>query len=104
MKQPTATIVLHRRLNPVQPLLAYTVEVDRRSAAQLAVAQRRAIEVSPGRHRVQAKVLWMSSRPVDVDVEPGGSLTVEVGPDVRHLWKMVTSPKTFLHVEAERSG
>lgn len=100
MEQPAATILLHRRFNPVQPLLVYTVEVDGRPEAELALSQRRSVQVTPGRHRLQAKVLWMSSQALEVEVEPGASLSVEIGPDVKHLWKMVASPKTFLRVEA----
>lgn len=99
MEQPTATIVLHRRPNVVQPLWIYTVEIDGSPAAHLAVSQRQSVAVSAGRHHVQAKALFWSSRIVECDVAPGSTLAVEIGPDVKHLWNMVISPRTFLHVE-----
>jgi hypothetical protein len=100
MEQPMATIVLHRRPNVVQPLWVYTVEIDGSPAARLAVSQHEAIAVLPGRHRVQAKALLWSSPSLEVDVEPGSTLTVEIGPDVKHMWNMVVHPRSFLHVEA----
>lgn len=99
MEQPTATIHLHRRLNVVQPLWVYTVEIDGSVVARLTVSQRQSLAVTPGRHRVQARALWWSSPALEVDVAPGATLTVEIGPDVKHLWNMIVSPGTFLHVE-----
>jgi hypothetical protein len=100
MEQSPATIHLHRRVKPVQPLLVYTVDIDGRAAAELAVAQRRSVEVTPGRHRVQAKVLWMSSPDLEVEVDLGASVTIEIGPDMKHLWNMFARPKKFLRVDA----
>lgn len=99
MEQPMAIIVLHRRPNAIQPLWVYTVEIDGSLAARLAVSQREAISVLPGPHRVQAKALFWSSPSLEVDVEPGSTLTVEIGPDIKHLWNMVVHPRSFLHVE-----
>ena len=100
MEQPSATLHLHRRVKPVQPLLVYAVEIDGRPVAELAVAQHRSVEVVPGRHHVQAKVLWMSSPELEVDLEAGSEVTIEIAPDMKHLWNMFARPKTFLHVEA----
>jgi hypothetical protein len=100
MEQPSTSIHLHRRVRPVQPLLVYTVDIDGRPAAELAVAQHRSVEVAPGRHHVQANVLWMSSPDLEVEVEAGASVTVEIGPDMKHLWNMFARPRTFLRVEA----
>lgn len=98
MEKTTATIVLHRRPNVVQPLWVYTVEIDGNPAARLAVSQRQTVAVLPGRHRVRAKALLWSSGTLEVEVERGSTLTVEIGPDVKHLWNMVLNPRTFLHV------
>ena len=100
MEQPTATLQLHRRANAVGPLWVYTVEVDGSLAARLAVSQRQSVAVTPGRHSVQAKALWWSSGTLEVDVQPGTTLTLEIAPDVKHLWNMAVKPRTFLHVEA----
>lgn len=100
MEEPTATIVLHRRPNIVQPLWIYTIEVDGNWVARLAVSGRESVDVTSGRHVVRARALWWSSPALEVDVEPGGSLTLEVAPDVKHLWNMVVRPRGFLHVEA----
>jgi hypothetical protein len=100
MEQPTATLILHRRPNVVGPLWVYTVEIDGSLAARLAVSQRQSVTVTPGRHSVQARILWWSSPTLEVDVEPGATLTVEIAPDVKHLWNMVVKPQAFLHVEA----
>jgi hypothetical protein len=99
MKQPTATIHLHRRTNVVQPLIVYLVEVDGEVAASLTVGQRQAVSVAPGRHRLQAKALFWASPELEVEVEADASLTVEIAPDVKHLWNMVLRPSTFLQVE-----
>lgn len=61
MNSSTATILLHRRINVVQPALFYRVIVDEQQVARLAVSQRRTVGVAPGRHTLQARVLWMSS-------------------------------------------
>lgn len=108
MKQPseqlTATIILHRRANVVQPLIVYLAEVDGQVAAGLTVGERHSVAVTPGRHTVQAKALFWSSPKVEVDVAPEGSLTVEIAPDVRHLWNMIVRRGSFLHVEVGRAA
>lgn len=100
MEQSPGTIHLHRRARPVQPLLVYSVDLDGRPAAELAVAQHRSLEVTPGRHRLQAKVLWMSSPDLEVQVDSGASVMIEIGPDMKHLWNMFARPRRFLLVEA----
>lgn len=102
MEPPSATILLHRRPNVVQPLWVYTVEVDDRVAAHLVFAQREAVEVPVGRHSVQAKVLWWSSRVLPVELGAGESVTVEIAPDVRHLWNMAVRPSRFLRIDVAR--
>jgi hypothetical protein len=98
MNEPHAQILLHRRVSPVQPALLYRVEVDHRPVTRLAVSQRHTVEVAAGRHSIQAKVLWMSSPTLAVDVAAGQSLHVDVKPDVHHLWNMALRPKQFLRV------
>jgi hypothetical protein len=100
MEPLDARILLHRRINVVQPALLYRVNVDERQVARLAVSQRRTVGVLPGRHTVQAKVLWMSSPELPVDVAPGQSVQVDIGPDVRHLWNMALRPHRFLRLDA----
>ena len=100
MEQQAATIHLHRRLRPVQPLLIYAVHVDGLPVAELAVAQSCSLQVAPGLHQVQARVLWMSSLNLEVEVDAGTSVTVEISPDMRHLWNMFARPKKFLQVQA----
>jgi hypothetical protein len=100
MNSLNARIVLHRRINVVQPVLLYRVNVDDQQVARLAVSQRRTVGVAPGRHTVQAKVLWMSSPEFAVDVADGQSVQVDIGPDVRHLWNMALRPRRFLRVDA----
>jgi hypothetical protein len=100
MNSPNATIFLHRRINVVQPALRYRVNVDEQLVARLAVSQCRTVGVAPGRHTVQATVLWMSSPELDVDVADGQSVRIDIGPDVRHLWNMAFRPRRFLRVEA----
>jgi hypothetical protein len=100
MESPRASILLHRRINAVQPALLYAVNIDERRVGRLAVSQRQTVGVAPGRHTVQAKVLWMSSPELAVDVAPGQSVHVEIGPDVRHLWNMAFRPHRFLRVDA----
>jgi hypothetical protein len=100
MNASQAQILLHRRVSVVQPALRYAVEVDERLVRRLAVSQRHAVDVTPGRHNVQAKVLWMSSPALAVDVAPGESLHVDIKPDVRHLWNMFVRPSRFLRVDA----
>jgi hypothetical protein len=100
MDEHQAQILLHRRVSPMQPALLYTVEVDEQPVTRLAVSQRYALEVTPGRHKIQAKVLWMSSPALAVDVAAGQSLHVDVKPDVRHVWNMALRPKHFLRIDA----
>jgi hypothetical protein len=100
MEQSTATIHLHRRPTVVQPLWIYTVEVDGSPVACLTVSHRQSVDVPPGHHRVRARALWWASPTLELDVEPGASLSVDIGPDVRHLWNMVVRPSAFLQVEA----
>ena len=100
MNSPTATILLHRRTNVVQPALLYRVNVDEQQVARLAISQRRTVGVAPGRHTVQARVLWMSSPELAVDVVDGQSVQIDIGPDVRHLWNMAFRPRRFLRVDA----
>ncbi len=99
MESESATILLHRRPSLVQPALAYKVEVDERPSARLWAGQRQAVNASPGRHKIQAKVLWMSSPSLTVEVEAGQSQTVTIAPDVRHIWNMFLRPNHFLRVE-----
>jgi hypothetical protein len=91
---------LHRRINVVQPALRYRVSVDEQQVVRLAVSRRCAVGVAPGRHTVRAKVLWMSSPALAVDVADGQSVQVDISPDVRHLWNMAFRPRQFLRVDA----
>jgi hypothetical protein len=100
MNSPNATILLHRQINVVQPALLYRVNVDEHQVARLAISQRRTVGVAPGRHTVQARVLWMSSPELAVDVADGQSVQIDIAPDVRHLWNMAFRPRRFLRVDA----
>lgn len=99
VKQSTATLQLRRRLNVVHPLIVYVVEIDGQVAAELTIGKRDSVAVVPGRHRLQVKALFWSSRELEVEVEAGQTSTIEIAPDVRHLWRMVVKPGTFLHME-----
>lgn len=94
-----STINIHRRPAVVQPALRYRVFIDGAVVAKLALTQHHVATVTPGRHSIQLKVLWMSSAPLVVDVAPGETLNVDVSPDAKHFWKEFTRPATFLHAE-----
>jgi hypothetical protein len=103
METENATILLHRRANVVQPVLVYRVEIDEHLEARHAVSQRPAAMVPAGQHKVKARVMCWSSLAQPVNVAPGETVTVDIGPDVRHLWNMFVKPYRFIKVNVAPS-
>jgi hypothetical protein len=100
----SSTIEIQRRPSVVQPALRYRVLIDGVVVAKLALSQHHGATVTPGRHSVQVKVLWMSSKPHAVDVEPDEVVKVDVWLDAKHFWTEFTRPATFLHAEFANSN
>lgn len=88
----------------VQPLIVYFIEIDGEEATSLTAGQRDTVDVSPGRHRLQAKSLFWSSPELEVNVDAGSMLTVDVAPDVKRLWNLVVRRHAFLHLEEVRAA
>ncbi len=102
--EPTAAIQIHRRPTVVQPLMVYFIEIDGEEAASLTPGQRDTVHVTPGPHRLQAKALFWSSPELEVNVDAGALLIVDVAPDVKRLWNLVAHRHAFLHVEEVRAA
>jgi hypothetical protein len=95
----TSAIEIHRRASVVQPALRYRVLIDGVVVSKLALSQHHVATVTPGRHSIQVKVLWMSSKSLTVDVAPREVVKVDVWPDAKHFWNEFTKPTTFLRTE-----
>jgi hypothetical protein len=50
-------------------LRAYKVAIDEELVGSIRHGERKAFEVSPGRHRVRLHIDWARSQPVEVDLE-----------------------------------
>jgi len=97
---PTDSIIdIHRRPAVVQPTIRYRVYVDGVIVAKLAMSKHLTATVTPGRHSIQARVFWMSSAPLEVDIAAGETVRVDVTPDAKHFWNEFTRPATFLHAK-----
>lgn len=59
----------------------YKIDVDGVTEGLLPRGGSIQIHVTAGRHRVQARIDWMGSPTVDIDVPPGGQVTLEVRPN-----------------------
>jgi hypothetical protein len=79
---PSGELVVSRPAGWYQDLLRrYEVVVDGRVAGRLRRGEELRVDVPAGRHRVQARIDWTGSPPVEVDVPPSGTVTVTVTPD-----------------------
>lgn len=61
-------------------LRSYRVKVDGENRGRVARGGRVEIEVSPGRHTVQATIDWTGSPVVEIDVPEGSSVSLCVEP------------------------
>ncbi len=96
----TASMIeVRRRPAIVQPATRYKVLIDGVVVGKLALAQHLRAPVAPGRHSVQVKVYWMSSKPLVVDVAPGEVASIDVWPDAKHFWREFIKPATFIRAE-----
>jgi hypothetical protein len=58
----------------------YRIEVDGKPAGRLRPRGQLTVEVSPGAHRIQARIDWSGSPALGVHVSAGQTLSVYVGP------------------------
>jgi hypothetical protein len=72
----------------------YCVFVDGIEVALLKGREFVTIRVTPGQHRVEAKMDWCKSRAVNVEVESGECLRFQIGCYVRfpYLWRIILFP------------
>ena len=59
-------------------LRSYRILVDGRPVGRLDPRGRLDVTVPPGFHRIEARVDWCRSRPMDIDLRPGEAVGVEV--------------------------
>jgi hypothetical protein len=95
----TSAIEIHRRPSLVQPALRYRVLIDGVTVSKLALSQDHVATVASGRHSIQIRVLWMSSKELAVEVAPNEVVKVDVWPDAKHFWNEFTQPASFLRLE-----
>jgi hypothetical protein len=73
-------VVQRRRVLWRDRLRAYAVLIDGVGSGEVRAGDERRIEVSPGSHVVQGKIDWASSNPIQVEIAPGATCVVALGP------------------------
>jgi hypothetical protein len=58
----------------------YSVELDGARVGQIAPGSELALEVTPGLHRLKARIDWTGSREISVDVADGSDVRLTVKP------------------------
>ena len=61
-------------------LSAYKVIIDGKKQGTIKNDETRKFEISPGRHRVQVRINWTGSRPLDISVRPDSTVSLECTP------------------------
>jgi hypothetical protein len=86
-----------------------SILVDGIHAADVSDGETARIQVDDGIHEVVAKLDWCRSKPLEVEVEPGGQVRLRTGCDVRG-WKVclallyVLVPGWYLYVDSADPG
>ena len=77
MQRPRAIEVTRKHAYNAM-LRAIRIEIDGREVGKLRNDQTASFPVSPGSHRLVAKIDWMGSKAIDIDVREGEVQTVTV--------------------------
>jgi len=82
-----ATIVVKRTSQFMNKFRSIQIYIDGRQVGIVKDGQSVSFRVASGRHEVYAKIDWQTSRPLDLAVEPGRSITLECGSPLQG-WKI----------------
>jgi len=74
----SAKIRLHRKSNIAASIRKLEILVDGQKIGNIANGKEQSFEVTPGRHRIQVKLL-SDSEPLDVELSPNSTLELECG-------------------------
>jgi len=80
---------------------AYKVVIDGEVVAKVMDSKRAEISVRPGIRTIQVKLMWISSRPVQVDVPPGQTTWLRTGPSggIFQAWRLFLTPKDNMFIK-----
>lgn len=81
-----STLVVRRKKHAWQDRMRdYAVLVNGKKVASVSNGSDADITVKPGKHRVQLKIDWCGSPPIDLEVGDGQTVVVECGPNSHPL-------------------
>lgn len=100
MAETTHIVVdrIHHYRDTIRP---YKIVIDGEVVAKVMDSKRTEIPVDPGIRTVQVKLMWISSRPVQVDVPAGQTTWLRTGPSggIFQAWRLFLTPRDNMFIE-----
>jgi hypothetical protein len=91
-----ASVVVSRPVSGIFAFRRLTIRVDDGVVARLFRGRSARVEVEPGHHTIQARLDWAKSPPIEVGVEAGAEVVVEVMAPWSALWRTWATPSRAL--------
>jgi hypothetical protein len=90
---------IHHYRDTIRP---YKVVIDGEVAAKVMDSKRTEISVRPGIRTIQVKLMWISSRVMQVDVPAGQTTWLRTGPSggILQAWRLFLTPRDNMFIEA----
>jgi hypothetical protein len=74
------------------------LEIDGRQVARLRQYQGIDLQLPAGRHTVVARMDWVASASLDIDLAQGEDLQLEVALPLLPMWDVLQRPRRALHI------